>query len=55
MSSENKRDRRTIEQVMADTRARKKLKTEGSNQESSASTSTVSGRTDHDKKEQNSN
>ena len=27
VSSENKRDRRTIEEVMADTRARKKLKT----------------------------
>ena len=27
VSSENKRDKRTIEQVMADTKARKKLKT----------------------------
>lgn len=30
MSSENKRDQRTIEQVLAESRARKKLKTEHS-------------------------
>jgi len=55
VTSENKRDRRTIEQVMADTRAKKKIKTEGSNQENTTSTKTDSEKTDHDEEEQSSN
>ena len=37
MPSENKRDSRTIEQVMAENRARKKLKTEHDRESTTAS------------------